>query len=333
VWINDLLPTPFQSFRIKEGQLLFEYERTMERIENGDCLPREIMKKGELTSEASAIIRDILYSNPKIWYKSFLQLYNQFASLFLGRALREDEFPSISTIQSHIAQLDNYDRHDVSQSIKKFTENSSPRGNRVFFGGGGDGTCHGKADKREVCMIALSNNEFHDESNPYKIDPSFFVTTAASPVGSDSNANAQHYLDSMERVVPPESLASLLAFSIDNCTTAKKDGRLTMEGVQKRAIHHGQIDKTTAHGVTIRGFTIGDFFHRHQLSVKWFSETACGQTEKGCHEQIHHRQVSQRSLHTNIDIRALTFALVAGWLLYRLFKQIGISISEMLKCT
>lgn len=144
-------------------------------------------------SGAAAVIRHILYSNPKIGWGSFVKLYNQFFVLFNGKAAKEEDFPSIATIRNHIAQLDSFDEHDARESVRTFTEELSPRGNRVFFGGGGDGTCHGKADKREVCMIVVNNNDYLDESNPWKIDPSFYVTSAASPVGSDSVANSKHY--------------------------------------------------------------------------------------------------------------------------------------------
>ena len=79
---------------------------------------------------------------------------------------------------------------------------------------------------------------------------------------------------------------------------SKKDGRLTTEGAQARAIGHGHEDKTMAHRVKICGFNTGDSFHRHQLPIKWFSETACWKIEKGCHEQIHHLQVSTNNMKT-----------------------------------
>ena len=195
------------------------------------------MKKRELTSETAAVIRHILYSNPRISWGSFMKLYNQFFVLFNGRAAQEEEFPSIATVRNHNAQLDSFDEHDSRESVSEFTEKMSPRGNRVYFGGGGDGTCHGKADKREVCMIVTSNNDFKD-NNPWKFDPSFYVTSAASPIGSDRNANSKYYLDSIQKVASSASMASFTVFSIDNCSTAKKDGRLTMEGAQQRTTDH-----------------------------------------------------------------------------------------------
>ena len=89
----------------------------------------------------------------------------------------------------------------------------------------------------------------------------------------------------------------MLVFDIDNCNGAKKDGRLTVEGAQNTAIEHGHEEKTMIHGVKIRGFNIGDPFHRHALSGAHFSEVACGKTEKGGgdeqHGQIQHRQTIQ----------------------------------------
>ena len=86
----------------------------------------------------------------------------------------------------------------LQTSIKKFTETLSPKGNRAFFGGGGDGTKHGKADKREACMIATPGDDSPDDSDPHVINPSFCVTTTASPVGGDSKANSEHCLDSIK---------------------------------------------------------------------------------------------------------------------------------------
>ena len=71
-----------------------------------------------------------------------------------------------------------------------------------------------------------------------------------------------------------------------------------MEGSQQRAIDHSHEAKTMAHSVKIRGFTIGDPFHKQQLSVKHFSETVMGKIEKGCHQQIHYRKIIQ----TNSDM-------------------------------
>ena len=316
-WINNSLP--FTHFLVADGKRLLKFARDIERYNADVGLPAEIMKNKQLTSESAAVIRDILYANPKIGWASFPQLFNQFFVLMNGRAAKEHEFPSLPTIRNHVAQLDEFDRHEIRHSIKGLTEKLSPKGNRIFFGGGGDGTCHGKADKREVCMIVVPDNEFRDAKNPWKISPSFIVTTAGSPIGSDSVANSNHYLDSVERVVPPESLANFTVFGIDNCSTAKKDGRLTMEGAQERAVAHGHGDKTMIHDVKIRGFTIGDFFHRHQLSIKHFSETACGVSEKrgdAANEQIFHRQVSQHALNKRLTFSS-TRLIVACYFLCR----------------
>ena len=123
------------------------------------------------------------------------------------------------------------------------------------------------------------------------------VTTAASPVGSDSQSNSKHYLDSTKRVVSPQSLASLTTFTLDNASTSQKDGRLTLIGAQERAEKHGHTDKTFAHGVKIEGTIIRDPFHIFQLCIKHFSETACGIRDKAnANEDIFHRQV--RDIHT-----------------------------------
>ena len=291
-WMNHSLP--FEYMRIGDDENLLEFARNMERWNEGVRLQVEIMNGNNLTTKSAAIMRHILYSNPKIGWAAFILLLNQFFVLIAGRPAKEDEFPSLLTVRSNIARLDRFDEYELKKNIDKFTQTLSPRGNRVYFGGGGDGTCHGKADKREVCVIAVANNNFHPK-NPYMIDPSVIVTTASSPVGSDSNANSEHYLESIERVVSKKSLASMVSFTLDNCTTAQKDGRLTLSGAQERA-KHGHANTTFAHGVQIEGTIIRDPFHIFQLCIKHFSETACGIRDKAnANEDIFHRQVSDIS--------------------------------------
>jgi hypothetical protein len=84
-----------------------------------------------------------------------MKRYNEFFVLFNRRAATLVEFPIVATIRNHNVELYSFGKHDARESIRDFAEKLSPRGNRRFFGGGGDGTCHGKADKREVCMIVV----------------------------------------------------------------------------------------------------------------------------------------------------------------------------------
>ena len=82
--------------------------------------------------------------------------FNQFFVLICGRPAKDNEFPSLSTVRSNITQLDKFDEYNLKQNIDTFTQTLSPRGNRVYFGGSGNGTCLRKADKREIGIIAVA---------------------------------------------------------------------------------------------------------------------------------------------------------------------------------
>ena len=88
-----------------------------------------------------------VYSNPNIGSLSFMTLYNEFLVLFNGRAARSEEFSSIFTVHNHNFQLDSFDEHDARESVCGFAEKFSAKGNHRFFGGGGNGTYYGKANK------------------------------------------------------------------------------------------------------------------------------------------------------------------------------------------
>ena len=81
--------------------------------------------------------------------------------------------------------------------------------------------------------------------------------------------------------------------------------------------------------------TLEIFPHRHQLSIKYFRETACGKAEKRCHEQLHYRQVSVYTCMSKIWIQVLTFSshwFIAVCFILRSLNQTWPSTSEMLKC-
>ena len=93
-------------------------------------------------------------------------------------------------------------------------------------------------------------------------------------------------------VVSPRSIASLATFTLDNASTAQKDGRLTLRGVIERAKKHGHANTTIAHMVDILGTIIRNTFHIFHLTIKHFSETACGIRDKAiANEDTFHCQV------------------------------------------
>ncbi len=78
---------------MREDQSLLEFARMIERINDGVSLPSNIMIGGNLTSEAAAIVRHILYSHPIIGWASFLRLFNEFFVLLNGRAATQKRIP------------------------------------------------------------------------------------------------------------------------------------------------------------------------------------------------------------------------------------------------
>ena len=109
-----------------------------------------------------------------------------------------EEFPRISIVRNRNAQLDSFNENDARKFVRNFSKKLSPGGNHRFFGNSGDRTCQGKAIKQEAWMIVARDNYFTDNNNPWKLVPSFYVTSTARPASSNSNANSKYVLPGLD---------------------------------------------------------------------------------------------------------------------------------------
>jgi hypothetical protein len=265
-----------------------------------------MMKDGKLSTEATACIRHILYTHPKIGWGDWNKLLSEVAVLLLGRALTEDEFASLATVRSNIQRLDNLDMVELKGWFEKFLTQKSPCGNDVFFGGGSDATKHDKCNVRNVFMAVLDMGPTEEQQQAAKEDPkgweqyklNLAIHVAASGKSIDY---VQSNLDALAECVPAHLLYRYKVHALDNCYSAVKEGRETTAGATKRTVPMDE-SKTHIHGVPIVGKKVRDPFHIFQLQSQYFSEAVMGKTVKGEHDMLHHRGVSTFILCTYICI-------------------------------
>ena len=79
---------------------------------------------------------------------------------------------------------------------------------------------------------------------------------------------------------------------LENSNDALEESLKTWEKHQSNLRDNNMHKEIMAHGVSSKLILLCDAFHMHQLAIKRMSEKCCGKTEKGKHDQVHHRQVS-----------------------------------------
>ena len=293
-----------QLLQIRDGDYILEYLKTIRRMNEGEVLPREMMRptptsgQPQLTTEAAATIRHILYSNPYIGFISFPLLLQQFAVLLLGRHLKLREFPSRETFTLHNARLDNLDFLELGRALEASLAKLSPCGNNRQLGGGCDDTKHGNAGKTHLQVLAGDRGckvpeEADEPFELYKIDPYIIVLNSSIAASSDTRGNVELNVEGFSNL-PGLVAASYVVHATDQANDALKEGRETFVGLQELATAKGNADDTYSHGVKKIGSNLPDAFHIFMNATKYFSEGAMGMTVKGDFDQNHHREVSRR---------------------------------------
>lgn len=124
--------------------LLLEWTHDATRYSDGERLPRKLKdKNGHLKPEVAYMFRHIIYTNPTLGFKCLNNLFVSFFVMINGTEPTEDDFASISTLRTHIARLNAFDRYDQGQQYKRRMSILSPKGNQRFFGSCSDDTKHG----------------------------------------------------------------------------------------------------------------------------------------------------------------------------------------------
>ena len=146
-WINDTNPT--RLFRIEQQQLILEFVSDGRGYQT-DRLTNQIFEPSgprQLKSQCAQIIRHILFTNPKVAISKFPELYTAMFVLINGRAPKECQIPSPSTIRSNIERLNQFDLYDIGQMFVDLSKDNSPCGNKRYFASITDDTKQGTRKK------------------------------------------------------------------------------------------------------------------------------------------------------------------------------------------
>jgi hypothetical protein len=263
----------------------------------GDGLASEIYTAdGNLRTEVAQMIRHIIYTCPGIGISKFPEIFAYCCVIFTGKEPKR--IPSASTIRLHIARLNEFDLEENKQMYEALAKDYSPCGTPRMIGIITDDTKHGDKDKRHVVILAcdslVSSND-RDSDDPktrWAISPVYILGTTGKAVTADCEGNSDLNVDTIWKLIPQSALHLYNSFVSDNANDAKKERRLTWEKHIDRMIEEGLKEQTKVNGVVRKSKELGDSFHVQQLVIKWMSEVSFGKTEKGKHEQNHHRQVS-----------------------------------------
>ena len=231
-------------------------------------------------------------------------MFTSFHVLLTGTAPSEDQLPSPSTIRSHCKQLGILDEYNIQQMFVSLANDKSPLNEERNYGFLSDDTVHGDRKKSHVGILTCDDIERGnierggvdrnslDIKEKYRVHPVFILGTTSQAVTADCGGNSDLNIESMLKLVPDAALPLFSTYASDNANDALKEGRDTWEKYMNTLREKGLHDATTSGGIERLLTQIGDSFHIQQLCIKHMSEGACGQTVKGKHDQVHHRQVS-----------------------------------------
>jgi len=143
-----------QLLKVKESQLLLDYLNTIAQINNGSKLPMKLCdNQGHLKPEKAYILRDILFSHPRIGLKNMIELYVCFHVLMTGEVPEMTSYPSTSTLRCHIAMLNSIDNHLRGEHITQSLTSLSPLGSKRCGAIVSDDTKQGKKEHRHGLII------------------------------------------------------------------------------------------------------------------------------------------------------------------------------------
>ena len=295
-WINDNSFTKL--YQVYDEMRLLEYARRGGDLWlGGEGLASDIYEpSGQLKTEVAQMIRHIIYTCPGIGISKFPEIFAYCCVIFTGKEPKR--IPSASTIRLHIARLNQFDLEENKQMYEALAKDVSPYGTPRMIGIITDDTKHGERDKRHVVILSCDSLRSSDkrDSNDVKerwaISPVYILCTTGKAVTPDCEGNSDLNVEVIWKLLPRCAFHLYNSFVSDNANDAVKEGRLTWDKHTDRMIEEGLEDETMVNGVVRKAKQLGDSFHVHQLVVKWMSEVSCGKTEKGNHEQNHHRQVS-----------------------------------------
>eukprot|EP00978_Attheya_sp_CCMP212_P020213 scaffold57562_cov32-Attheya_sp.AAC.1 len=155
-----------------------------------------------------------------------------------------------------------------------------------------DDSTHHDKNRHVLLMTAHKSSEDPENESDLACPCYRFVTASESP-SKDSGGNSQLNVDSlMNYVNNVEVLARFGGSVTDNASDAMLEGSKTFESILQKL----SLELRLVYGVKRWALKLGDWFHIDNLIVTHASLAAFGDTIRGEHRQIHHRQLVQ-SLH------------------------------------
>jgi hypothetical protein len=287
---------PVGLFRPDESDMLHAWMTDGKRYTAGERLPSvnyEMHPKSNqlwLTDKAAHYIRHIVYCY-KLAPSRFPSLMNCFSALMLGRPLAPQEFPSASTLISRFTQLHLIDSHRFAAKFEIYITGLGDYGfHRLWYMVTDDSKHLDRS--RHICLQSAHREEEEDQPGSDKSPkPCIRLLTASAAASKDSDGNAALNYSAATECLSSGVCALYAGAVTDNASDAlnetEKTFDLFMAGVQANPeVSHLR----NMYGVERRHIANGDMYHIDNLIATHASNYAFGQTERGEHSQVHHRQ-------------------------------------------
>jgi hypothetical protein len=295
---------PVGLFRPKDSDMLHTWMSDGKRYTGGERLPAMNYERHPksnnmwLTDKAAHYIRHIMYCF-KVAPSRFPSMMNCFAVLLLGRPLTLLEFSSTSTLRSRFVRLYEIDSFRCNVKFEKFITKPDEYGfHRVWYMVTDDSKHHDQS--RHATLISVHREDGEDQSdNNGSPKPSIRLVTASVAGSKDSDGNASLNFSAVTECFSGSVCSHIGGGVTDNAADALLETQKTFGLFMEALEHHPHPDAADMrffYGVKRRPTMNGDMFHIDNLMCAHASNHAFGETVRGEHSQVHHRQLLQ-SLH------------------------------------
>eukprot|EP00978_Attheya_sp_CCMP212_P000714 scaffold1423_cov39-Attheya_sp.AAC.1 len=287
---------PGELFCPKCSDMLHTWRTDGKRYTDGIRLPAanyEIHPKSNrlwLTDKAAHFMRHIVYCF-KVPLSRFPCLMNNFAILLLGRPLTLPEFSSASTLRSRFTRLYQIERHRFSVKFEThITALIMKNFHQLWYMVSDDSKHHDRS--RHVCLMTAHREEEKDKSDMNDSpNPCFRLMTASVAGSKDSSGNAALNVSAASETLPNSVCALYGGAVTDNAADALSESNKTFD-----LFMGANVGMEKMYGVVRRPIINGDMYHIDNLMCMHTSNDAFGETDRGVHSQVHHRQLLQ-SIH------------------------------------
>jgi hypothetical protein len=284
----------------EKGDMLHAWIADGKRYTNGERLPamnyemHPVSNQMCLTDKAAHYIRNMVYCH-KIPRIRFPSLWNAFALLMIGRPLTQQEFSSSATLRYRFQRLYMIDKYRFHAEFEKYITARHEKGfHRLWYMVTDDSKHHDR--DRHVCLMTAHRADDPSDTNASP-NPCFRLLTASVAPSKDSDGNASLNVSAASDSLSISVLALYAGAVTDNAPDALDETRKTFDRFMELVKDNDQVSSMgLMYGVQRRPIINGDMYHIDNLMCTHASNASFGETERGDHSQVHHRQLLQ-SLH------------------------------------